>query len=169
MVGYCPGAKNTVADILSRREDHYLKEGPPVEFNPFPEEKMIPMEELELSALEYRLEEEEWSQALEWAYLCLVDSDMTIIKEIKSIAGESDPIRQDGRIYVPDQNNLHHRLLELYHDTPITGHLGIAGMPEIVSRGYYWENMHNYITQYVNNCQMCIQAKKRNYKLHGVL
>ena len=169
MVGYRLGAKNTVADILSRREDHYPKEGPPEEFNPFLEDKMIPMDQLELSVLEYGLEEEEWSQALEWAYLCLVDSDMTIIEEIKSIAGESDPIRTDGRIYIPDQNNLHHRLLELYHDTLITGHLGITGTTEIISQGYYWENMHNYVMQYVNNCQMCIRAKKCNYKLHGVL
>ena len=106
MVGYRPGAKNTVADILSRREDHYPKDGPPEEFNPFPEDKMILIEQLEVSALEYGLEEEEWSQALEWAYLCLVDSDMTIIEEIKSIAGESDLVRQDGRIFVPDQNDL---------------------------------------------------------------
>ena len=106
MVRYHPGVKNTVADILSQREDHYPQEGPPEEFNLFPEEKMIPIKQLELSALEYRLEDEEWSQALEWAYLCLVDSDMTIIEEIKLIAGESDPIRQDERIYVPDQNDL---------------------------------------------------------------
>ena len=59
--------------------------------------------------------------------------------------------------------------MELYHDTPITGHLGITGTTEIVSQGYYWENMHDYITQYVNNCQVCIRAKKQNYKLHGVL
>ena len=169
IVRYRPGAKNTVADILSRREDHYLKEGPPEEFNPFPENKMIPIEELELSALEYGLEEEEWSQALEWAYLCLVDSDRTIIEEIKLIAGESDPIRTDGRIYVPDQNDLHCQLLELYHDTPITGHLGITGTIEIVSQGYYWENMHDYVMQYVNNCQTCIRAKKCNYKLYGIL
>ncbi len=29
--------------------------------------------------------------------------------------------------------------------------------------------MHDYVTQYVNNCTTCIRAKKRNYKLHGVL
>ena len=106
VVGYRPGAKNTVADILSRREDHYPKEGPPEEFNPFLEDKMTPIEQLELAATELGLEEDKWSQALEWAYLCLVDSDMMIIEEIKSIAGESDPMRQDGRIYVPDQNDL---------------------------------------------------------------
>ncbi len=59
--------------------------------------------------------------------------------------------------------------MELYHDTPITGHLGIGGTYELVTQGYYWENMHDYITQYVNNCTTCIRAKKRNYKLHRVL
>src|SRR5258706_11191181 len=29
--------------------------------------------------------------------------------------------------------------------------------------------MHDYVTQYVNNCTTCIRAKKRNYKLHRVL
>ena len=59
--------------------------------------------------------------------------------------------------------------MELYHDTPITGHLGIQGTYELVTRAYYWENMHDYVTQYMTNCQTCIRAKKRNYKLHGVL
>ena len=106
---------------------------------------------------------------MEWVYLCMVDSDSTLVEEIKSLVTEQDPKGENGRIWVPEKNDLRRRLLELYHDTPITGHLGITGTYELVSRGYWWENMHEYIKQYVNNCQMCIRAKKRNYKLHGVL
>ena len=99
----------------------------------------------------------------------MVDSDSTLVEEIKSLVTEQDPKGENGRIWVPEKNDLRRRLLELYHDTPITGHLGITGTYELVSRGYWWENIHEYIKQYVNNCQMCIRAKKRNYKLHGVL
>ena len=168
-VGYRPGAKNTVANILSRRTDHYPEGEEPAEFNPFPEDKMVPIEQLELSAMDCGLEDKEWSQALEWAYLCMVDSDHTLIKEIKSLVTESDPKGENGRIWVPDKHDLRRRLLELYHNTPITGHLGISGTYELVSRGYYWENMHDYVTKYVTNCQVCIRAKKRNHKLQGVL
>ena len=39
-VAYQPGNKNTIADILSRRADHYLDGIEPLKFDPFPEEKM---------------------------------------------------------------------------------------------------------------------------------
>lgn len=29
--------------------------------------------------------------------------------------------------------------------------------------------MHDYTTQYINHCSVCIRAKKHNYKQHGVL
>jgi len=60
-------------------------------------------------------------------------------------------------------------VVELYHDTPITGHLGIGGTYELVTRGYQWEGIHEYVTNYVHGCTICIRAKKRNYKLHRVL
>jgi len=47
VVGYRPGNKNTVADILSRRHDHYQTQEEPEEFNLFPETKMRPIEDLE--------------------------------------------------------------------------------------------------------------------------
>ena len=169
MVGYWPGKKNTVADILSRRTNHYLTEDTPEHPEPFPNEKMIPIEQLELAVLDLGLEDNEWAEALEWAYLCTIESDATLMQEMKLLMKESDLKDEGSRTWVPDEKDLRRRLLELYHDTPITSHLGIQGTYELASRGYWWENMHDYIKQYVLNCQTCIRAKKRNYKLHGVL
>ena len=166
---HTPGAKNMVADILSRRNDHYPEDEEKPEFNPFPEDKMFPIKQLEISAMEFGLNHDEMMEALEWAFLCAIDSDATICEEIRSMVTKNDPIGENRRIWVPDKNDLRQRLLELYHDTPITGHLGIGGTYKLVTRNYYWTNMHDYITQYVNNCTTCIRAKKRNYKLHGVL
>ena len=109
------------------------------------------------------------NKTIEYVFLCLVDSDATLLEEIKSLITEKDPKGENGRIWVPNKNDLYRCIVELYHDTPIMGHLGIQGTYELVTRAYYWENMHDYVTQYVTNCQTCIRAKKRNYKLHGVL
>ena len=156
-----------MADILSRRTDHYPNGVEPPAFKPFPEDRMRSLEELEISAMNYELEEID--SALEYAFICLVDSDATLVEEIRSLVKEEDPKGEDGRIWVPNKNDMYRRILELYHDTPLTGHLGIQGTYELVTRGYQWVGMHDYVTQYVNNCQTCIRAKKRNYKLHGVL
>ena len=169
IVGYRPGNKNTVADILSRRTDHYPTEDAPEHFKPFPDEKMVPIKQLEIAALDFGLDEDRWLEALEWVYLCAIESDVTLTEEMKFLTKTSDLKDEDGRTWVPDERDLRRRLLELYHDTPITGHLGIQGTYELVLRGYWWENMHEYVKQYVINCQTCIRAKKRNYKLHGIL
>ncbi len=103
---HTPGAKNTVADILSRRGDHYPEKEEKPEFNPFPENKMFPIEQLEISAMEFGLDQDKMMEALEWAYLCAVNSDATIINEIESLVTEKDPSRENGRTWVPDKNDL---------------------------------------------------------------
>ena len=91
-VYHTPGVKNTVADILSRRSDHYPVEEEVWEFNPFPEDKMFPIEQLEISAMKFGLDHEEMSEALEWAFCCAVESDSTLRKEI-----EESKIEEIGR------------------------------------------------------------------------
>ena len=130
---------------------------------------MVPIEQLELATLDMGLEDDEWTEALEWAYLCTIESDATLTEEMKSLMKDGNLKDEDGRTWVPDKNNLRRRLLELYHNMLITGHLGIQGMYKLLSRGYWWENMNDYVKKYVLNCQMCIRAKKRNYKLHSML
>lgn len=97
VMGYCPGNKNTVADILSRRSDHYTTEESFEPFKLFPEDKMIPIEQLEIAALDFGLDESEWSQGLEWAYLCAIESDATLTEEMKVLTKDSDPKDENGR------------------------------------------------------------------------
>ena len=167
-MGYRPGNKNTVADILSRRHDHYPTQEEPEEFNPFPEARMRPIEELELAGLEMELGDN-GAEALEWAYLVAVTTDATIMEDIRTVTTSEDPKDENGRTWVPDKGELRRQLLELYHDTPLTRHLGIGGTYELVSWGYWWEGLHEYVKKYILNCPTCIRARKHNYKLHGVL
>ena len=76
---------------------------------------------------------------------------------------------KEGRIWVPPDNEIKRKLVELYHDSPFTGHLGIAGTLDLVEKGYYWEGMQQYIKDYVSGCRICFRAKKRNRKRHGTL
>ena len=68
VLGYRPGNKNLVADSLSQREDLKPGEEEKPEFRPFPEEKMIPMKELEINGIgvdqEVEVETEEIALAL---------------------------------------------------------------------------------------------------------
>ena len=104
-VGYRSGKQNTVADILSRRTDHYPDGVEPPAFKPFPEDKMRSVEDLEMSALEYELEGIE--PALEYAFICLIDSDATLLEEIRSLVMEEDPKGEEGKIWVPNKNDLY--------------------------------------------------------------
>ena len=105
-VYHTPGTKNTVADILSRRSDHYPSEEEKPEFNPFPEDKMFPIEQLEISAMEFGLDQDEMCEALEWAFCCAIESDATLLREIEENRIEGDPEIIEGRIWVPDRKDL---------------------------------------------------------------
>ena len=66
---------------------------------------MRSVEELEMLALEYELEEIE--PALEYAFICLINSDATLLEEIRSLVTEEDPKGEEGRIWVPNKNDLY--------------------------------------------------------------
>ena len=81
---------------------------------------------------------------------------------------EGLPYHQD-QIYVPDHLVIKEHLLQLYHDSPITGHLGQTRTLELIQRQYWWPNMRKYVTDYVSGCYTCAQNKHTNKKLAGQL
>ena len=54
--------------------------------------------------------------------------------------------QREGRIWILELDKLWRKVLTLYHDSPITGHLGMSGMLELVVRSYWRRNMTEWVT-----------------------
>jgi hypothetical protein len=46
-----------------------------------------------------------------------------------------------GKIYVPKDRDLRHRIVKQHHDTHVAGHGGCFKTLELVSRNYWWPQM----------------------------
>ena len=68
------------------------------------------------------------------------------------------------QVYIPDVPVIKLHILYLYHDSLIAGHLGQTRTYELVRRSYWWENMVEYIRNYVKGCFTCAQNKHKNRK-----
>jgi len=67
---------------------------------------MILLEELEIAALGVGLEQEEWGEAMEWAFCNLISMDGTLIEEIRRVTRDTDPKGENRKIWVPDREDL---------------------------------------------------------------
>lgn len=51
------------------------------------------------------------------------------------------------------------RVLYEFHDSLVSGHLGIDKTLRVIRRYHYWLRMYNDITRYVRNCVICVCCK----------
>lgn len=73
------------------------------------------------------------------------------------------------RLVIPDQQALRSEIISQAHDTPFSGHFGRERTQELVTRHYYWENMHQEIEQYVRTCDICQKTKAKRHRPYGEL
>ncbi|KAL7631477.1 UNVERIFIED_CONTAM: hypothetical protein RMT77_018226 [Armadillidium vulgare] len=57
------------------------------------------------------------------------------------------------KIVVPKA--LRKKLMDIAHDSPLGGHLGIKKTYEKISTNYYWPNIHADIVRYCHSCDVC--------------
>jgi hypothetical protein len=74
-----------------------------------------------------------------------------------------------GKIYVPKDRDLRHRIIEQHHDTCITGHAGHFKTLELVAYNYWWPQMSRYIGIYMKPCDLCNQTKVQRQRPMGEL
>ncbi len=76
---------------------------------------------------------------------------------------ESDILRLDNHIYVPDSKDLHLHILQNNHDHILAGHFGQNQTLELVRWSYIWPQMHEYVRHYVKSCMVCDRNKTPRY------
>jgi len=72
-----------------------------------------------------------------------------------------------SEVYVPQV--LRRECMEEMHDTPYSGHKGIAKSIEAIQRTYWWPNMRADITKVVRTCLKCQRNKASTQKPDGLL
>ncbi len=82
---------------------------------------------------------------------------------------ESDILRLDNRIYVPDSEDLHLHVLQNNHDHILAGHFGQNWTLELVRRNYTWPQMREYVRHYVKSCMVCGRNKTPRHCPYGLL
>src|ERR1700731_4141142 len=78
-------------------------------------------------------------------------------------------LRERGRIYVLDVNDLRLRVLRVRHDHPLAGHFGRTKTTALVFRDYTWPKLRGFVLDFCKSCTICGRVKAPRHKLYGML
>jgi len=56
-------------------------------------------------------------------------------------------------------NDLRRGVISLFHDSTISGHLGITKTTQLITQYYQWPGLKHYITEYIKGCTACQMTK----------
>jgi hypothetical protein len=76
---------------------------------------------------------------------------------------------RNGRIYIPNVNNLRFKMIQNYHDHKLRGHPGVRKIRELIMRDVFWKGITKDIEDYVKACPVCKRAKSVRAKPYGFL
>ena len=96
----------------------------------------------------------------------IVDTQLGLSKDRVVIDGL---VMLDGRICLPNNEEVKTAVLQEIHDTPIGGHLGRDKTTHTIKHRFYWEKMDEEIERYVVSCPQCQQNKVSHQKTAGLL
>ena len=68
-----------------------------------------------------------------------------------------------GRIYIPNRDNLWLELVKKFYNHQTAGHPGYLKTKQLISRGHWWPGMAQFIKKYVDRCAPCQQKKTNTY------
>ena len=82
---------------------------------------------------------------------------------------EAGYLRLDGRMYIPEANDLRLCVLKYKHDHPLSGHFGQNRTLELIRCEYTWPGIRTYVKDYIKSCTACAQAKTPRHRPYGML
>jgi hypothetical protein len=66
---------------------------------------------------------------------------------------------EDGRVVVPDDEDLRYVITYGVHDAPGAGHLGREKTFALLSQRFWWPKMYKWVSRYVRTCDVCQRVK----------
>src|SRR6202161_2438301 len=175
-ITYRPGHESGKPDALSRRHDHREEGGVEIPRTLLKEEQFSELCEIyasDATIIEAIKEYVETDEALKPVLAFLRAGHDQATAEVKEAMEdyklEDGIVYRKDKIYVPANEEVKQRILELYHDSTVAGHPGQAKTLELMSRGYYWPSMKAYVNRYVGACDKCQRNKQRHSRLQGSL
>ena len=75
----------------------------------------------------------------------------------------------DDRIYIPDSNDLHLRVLHYKHDHLLAGYFSQNHTLELVHHEYTRPGVHTFVKDYVSFCTSCRHAKAPRHRPYCLL
>ena len=183
VIRFRPGKLGAKPDALTRRWDVYPKEGDtgyakvnPQNLRPVftQEQLMISLRATYLEAPVLRAVELMDIERLHNDILSALPSDpiaqvwLSDKTNSRWSVDEAGFLHLDNRIYVPDSDDLHLRVLRSKHDHPLAGHFGQNRTLELIHCEYTWPGLRSFVKDYVQSCTSCARAKTpchRPYRL----
>src|SRR5260370_870336 len=163
-----PGRQMGRPDALSRQVDHPRGVDDNADFT------LLTLEVFELRATEAITLEGEETIFMEQIQQS-AQFDDPVVKALKALdMGElhSDEwmctegiVLYRGKVYIPDNPQLHHDLVHAHHSAIVAGHPRHWKMLELVSRNYWWPGLSRYITKFIAGCDVCNRCKRLNSEL----
>ena len=176
-IKYIRGAKNVVADRLSRRADHELDVS---------DGFMSVVEEVEcqgrsvnwLDKVRDGYKDDEELGPIH-AVLCGGDVNNefspAVLRRARVRAARFELVdglvilKEGQRIAIPNKGSLRQDLCKEHHDTPFGGHFGRERTGMAIRKRYYWPRMSRMVASYVRGCDICHRVKPSNEKPFGQL
>ena len=78
-------------------------------------------------------------------------------------------VLKEGKIYVPKNEELRAKVIQLHHDVLAAEHGGRWKTVELVTRNYWWSSVTRDVGKYVEGCNLCQRMKNRTEELAGKL
>jgi hypothetical protein len=74
-----------------------------------------------------------------------------------------------GRLVLPNATDLRTSVIALAHKMPMGGHFGVFKTIQLLSRHFWWPNMHKSVRAFIKTCNSCQANKALSAKPAGLL
>jgi hypothetical protein len=82
---------------------------------------------------------------------------------------ENDHLNRKGKVVVGKDPKLQNKLISMFHDSTVGGHLGMTITSKTIEGMFYWKGQQKHIRQYIRKCNIYQRNKHENVASLGLL